>query len=123
LLCFLCYVIASVCLSATASYVTPHDLNSPGSTLEAAKWLIDDRQAMTLGGDNIGLEALPAPTQVNWVPVHTYLEAERGVNLIEVVDLEALSRDKVYEFVFIGALRKLWGATGSPMRPIAIPVQ
>jgi kynurenine formamidase len=98
-------------------------LNSPGITLEAAKWLIDDRQAMTLGGDNIGLEAISALTQDNWVPVHTYLEAERGVTIIEVLDLEALSREKVYEFVFIGAPLKLRGATGAPMRPLAIPVR
>jgi kynurenine formamidase len=98
-------------------------LNSPGITLEAAKWLIDDRQAMALGADNIGLEAISALTQDNWVPVHTYLEAERGVTIIEVLDLEALSRDKVYEFVFIGAPLKLRGATGAPMRPLAIPVR
>jgi kynurenine formamidase len=98
-------------------------LNSPGITLEAAKWLIDDRQAMTLGGDNIGLEAISALTQDNWVPVHTYLEAERGVTIIEVLDLEVLSRDKVYEFVFIGGPLNLRGATGSPMRPLAIPVR
>ena len=98
-------------------------LNSPGITLEAAKWLIDDRQAMTLGADNIGLEAISALAQDNWVPVHTYLEAERGVTIIEVLDLEALSRDKVYEFVFIGAPLKLRGATGAPMRPLAIPVR
>ena len=98
-------------------------LNSPGITLEAAKWLIDDRQAMALGADNIGLEAISALTQDNWVPVHTYLEAERGVTIIEVLDLEALARDKVYEFVFIGAPLKLRGATGAPMRPLAIPMR
>ena len=54
---------------------------------------------MALGADNIGLEAIDTSTPDNWVPVHTYLEAERGVTIIEVLDLEALSRDKVYEFV------------------------
>ena len=98
-------------------------LNSPGITLEAAKWLIDDRQAMAVGADNIGLEAISPLTPDNWVPVHTYLEAERGVTIIEVLDLEALSRDKVYEFVFIGAPLKLRGATGAPMRPLAIPMR
>jgi kynurenine formamidase len=98
-------------------------LNSPGITLEAAKWLIDDRQAMAVGADNIGLEAISPLTPDNWVPVHTYLEAERGVTIIEVLDLEALARDKVYEFVFIGAPLKLRGATGAPMRPLAIPMR
>jgi len=98
-------------------------LNSPGITLEAAKWLIDDQQAMAVGADNIGLEAIPPLTPDNWVPVHTYLEAERGVTIIEVLDLEALARDKVYAFVFIGAPLKLRGATGAPMRPLAIPIR
>jgi len=98
-------------------------LNSPGITLEAAQWLIDDRQAMAVGADNIGLEAISPLTPDNWVPMHTYLEAERGVTIIEVLDLEALARDKVYAFVFIGALLKLRGATGAPMRPLAIPMR
>jgi kynurenine formamidase len=45
------------------------------------------------------------------------------VTIIEVLDLEALARDKVYEFVFIGAPLKLRGATGAPMRPLAIPMR
>jgi kynurenine formamidase len=98
-------------------------LQSPGITLEAAQWLIDTKQTMALGADNIGLEAITTTAPDNWVPVHTYLEAERGVTIIEVLDLEALARDKVYEFVFIGAPLKLRGATGSPMRPLAIPVR
>ena len=98
-------------------------LNSPGITLEAAQWLIDDQQAMAVGADNIGLEAIPPLTPDNWVPVHTYLEAERGVTIIEVLDLEALARDKVYACVFIGAPLKLRGATGAPMRPLAIPIR
>jgi kynurenine formamidase len=98
-------------------------LNSPGITLAAAQWLIDEQQTMAVGADNIGLEAITPGAQDNWVPVHTYLEAERGVTIIEVLDLEALARDKVYEFVFIGAPLKLRGATGSPMRPLAIPLR
>jgi kynurenine formamidase len=62
-------------------------------------------------------------TENNWIPVHTYLQAEKGVAIMEVVDLEALSRDRVYEFAFVGASLKLRGASGAPMRPIALPVR
>jgi kynurenine formamidase len=48
--------------------------------------------------------------------------AERGVSIIEVLQLEELAKDNVYEFAFISTPLKLRGATGSPMRPIAIPV-
>jgi kynurenine formamidase len=55
--------------------------------------------------------------------VHTYLFAERGVSVIEVMWLEDLARDQVYEFLFIATPLKLRGATGSPIRPMAIPAQ
>ena len=70
----------------------------------------------------MGIEQKPGPSDELWPPVHTYLLAEAGVPLIEVVDLEELARDKTYEFAFIGACLKLRGATGSPIRPMAIPL-
>ncbi len=95
----------------------------PGLGLAAARWLIDDQKAMTLGADNLSLETFPVETEDNWVPVHTFLLAERGVPFLEVVDLEELARDRVYEVVFIGASLKLRGASGAPMRPMAFPLK
>jgi len=97
--------------------------NPPGIGLDAAKWLVEGQGAMLVGADNLSLEVFPVETPDNWVPVHTYLEAEQGVAIMEVVDLEALARDRVYEFAFIGASLKLRGASGAPMRPIALPVR
>ncbi len=94
----------------------------PGVSLEAVKWLVEQQGAMLLGADNLSLEAFPPERTDNWVPVHTYLLAERGVMFIEQMFLEDLSRDRVYEFAFIAASLKLRGASGSPMRPIALPV-
>lgn len=93
----------------------------PGLGLAAARWLIEEQHALTLGADNLSLETFPVETEDNWVPVHTYLLAERGVPFMEVVFLDELARDRVYEFVFIGASLKLRGASGAPMRPIALP--
>lgn len=97
--------------------------NPPGIGIESARWLVEGQGAMLLGSDNLSLETFPVETDDNWIPVHTYLEAEQGVAIMEVVDLEALSRDKVYEFAFIGASLKLRGATGAPMRPVALPLR
>ena len=97
--------------------------NPPGIGLAAAKWLVEDQGVMLIGADNLSLEVFPVETPENWVPVHTYLEAEQGVAIMEVVDLEALSRDRVHEFAFIGASLKLRGASGAPMRPIALPLR
>ena len=49
--------------------------------------------------------------------------AEHGVPIMELVNLEELARDKVYEFAFIGASLKLRGADAAPMRPIALPLR
>lgn len=95
----------------------------PGISLEAVKWLIEDQGAMLLGADNLSFEAFPAERSDNWVPVHTYLLAEKGVMFIEQIFLEELAKDKVYTFAFIAASLKLRGASGSPMRPVAIPVR
>lgn len=92
--------------------------NPPGLRLDAARYLVVEGGAMILGGDNLSLETFSVETSDNW----TWLLAERGVPIMEVVDVQALADDRVYEFAFIGASLKLKGASGSPMRPIAIPL-
>ena len=49
--------------------------------------------------------------------------AEQGVPIIEVLRLDELARDGVYEFAFFGAPLKLRGSTGSPLRPWAMPLR
>lgn len=95
----------------------------PGLTLDAARFLVDQHGAMVVGADNLSFEAFPVETKDNWIPVHTWLLAERGVPIMEVVDLEALARDRVYEFAFVAASLKLRGASGSPLRPLAFPLR
>lgn len=96
--------------------------NYPGIGLDAVKWLVEDQGIMLLGADNLSLEAFPPEREDNWVPVHTYLLAEKGLMFIEQLYLEKLSKDEVYEFAFFAASLKLRGASASPMRPIAIPI-
>lgn len=94
-----------------------------GLSLDAAKWLVENQQVMLLGADNLSLEAFPSERNDNWVPVHTYLLAEKGVMFIEQMYLEGLAKDKVYEFAFISASLKLRGASAAPMRPIALSIK
>lgn len=94
-----------------------------GLSLEAAKWLAEERKSMVLGADNLGLESFPSTNKENFAPVHSYLLAEKGVSFIELLWLEELSKDEVYEFAFITSPLKLRGASGSPIRPVAIPVR
>ncbi|WP_428649376.1 cyclase family protein [Roseibium sp.] len=94
-----------------------------GLGLEAAKWLAEEQKAMVLGADNLGLESFPSTNPENFAPVHSYLLAEKGVSFLELLWLEDLAKDGVHEFAFITSPLKLRGATGSPVRPIAIPVK
>ena len=40
--------------------------------------------------------------------------------MLENMDLLALARDRVYEFLYLNLTERIKGATGSPVRPIAI---
>jgi hypothetical protein len=42
---------------------------------------------------------------------------------MEMAQLDKLSAESVFEFAFNGASKKLAGATGSPMRPVAVPLR
>lgn len=94
-----------------------------GLGLDAARWLAEEQKAMVLGADNLGLESFPSTNPDNFAPVHSYLLAQKGVSFIELLWLEDLARDGVHEFAFITSPLKLRGATGSPIRPIAVPIR
>ncbi len=97
--------------------------DSPGMGLEAARFLVEESGAMIVGADNLSFEAFPSELETDYVPVHTYLLAEHGTPILELVYLEDLSRDQVFEFAFIGGSLKLRGADAAPIRPIAIPLR
>ena len=98
-------------------------LNQPGLGLPGAKWLVEEQGAMVIGGDNLSLEHFPVHGKDNWIPVHSYLLAQRGVPIIEVAYLDELARDRVYEFAFIASSLKWRGASAAPFRPIALPIR
>ena len=97
--------------------------NPPGMGMAAARFLVEESGAMIVGADNLSFEAFPSEVENNYVPVHSYLLAEQGVPIMELVYLEALARDRVYEFAFIGGSLKLRGSDAAPIRPIALPVR
>ncbi len=102
-----------------AAYMT----NPPGLGLAAARFLVEEKGAMIVGADNLSLEAFPSELEDDYVPLHTYLLAQQGAPILELVYLEELSQDAVYEFAFIGGSLKLRGSDAAPIRPIAIPIR
>ena len=81
-----------------------------------------DQGAVLVGSDTSGLEAgPPAPGSRSFMPVHNYLLIEQGVHIGEFHNLEALAREKVYQFCYVGTTNKIRGtASGFALRPIAI---
>jgi kynurenine formamidase len=91
----------------------------PGPGMEAARWL-SDRKIMLVGSDTWATEVVPPQDANRPFEVHQWLLVRHGIYNLENLDLEALSRDRVYEFAFIFAPLRLKGATGSPGNPIAV---
>ena len=92
-----------------------------GVGAEAANWIADEG-AVLLGADNEGVEqlVLEAPTDTKPLPVHVAMLIERGVYLLEMANLEELSQDGVYEFLFVCSAPRTRGTTGAYARPLAI---
>jgi kynurenine formamidase len=95
--------------------------NTPGLNRQGAEFLAK-HGAIMIGADNLTLEQTPSAEPVNFFPVHTYLLAEAGIPILEMAYLEELAAEGVQEFAFFGACIKLRGATGAPMRPVAMPL-
>jgi len=90
----------------------------PGIDVEAACWLAD-RGVVLVGADNFAVEVVPSPSG-ELLPVHLALLQERGVYLLELLDLEPLVAASAWTFTFIVAPLRITGGVGSPVNPLAI---
>jgi kynurenine formamidase len=89
----------------------------PGVGRDAGIWLYEQGMAV-LGTDTTATEPCPFPDLER--TTHVALLTDRGVNLIEILNLEELAADRVHEFLFVCLPLKIRGATGSWVRPVAI---
>lgn len=90
-------------------------VRGPGPAIDGARWL-SGKGVFAAGSDTVAFEKVPDAG----MPVHVHLLVENGIHIIECLDLEELAAERVYEFQFIAAPMKIRGATGAPVRPIAI---
>lgn len=93
--------------------------NNPGPGVTASKWLIEKKIVM-VGSDTPATEAFPGENKDRFAEAHQQLLTRSGIYNHENLDLSALAKDKVYEFVYVFAPLRLKGATGSPGNPFAI---
>ncbi len=89
-------------------------VKGPGPLEPAARWL-SDRKIFAAGSDTVAFEKVPSKMEV-----HVHLLVEKGIHIIECLNLEELARDGVKEFTFVALPLKIQGGTGSPIRPVAV---
>lgn len=102
----------------TDSYVG-RDSGVPGVGEDGSRWLAD-AGAFAVGADTIAFERLAPSAGHSLLPAHRVLLVERGVYIIEALNLEDLAAARVREFTFVLIPLNLIGATGSPVRPLAV---
>jgi kynurenine formamidase len=97
------------------------DTGVPGVAEPGARWLAD-RRPRAVGADTIAFERLAPGAGHRLLPVHRVLLVESGINLIETLNLEGLAAAGAREFLFVLSPLPIVGATGSPVRPLAVTV-
>jgi kynurenine formamidase len=97
--------------------------DQPGIGLPAARYLCEEVGAMCIAGDSLSVEVVPNPDPELFLPVHSYMFSTAGAQIIEVVNYEELAAEGIWQFAFLGFPLKLRGATGSPLRPVAVPLR
>lgn len=101
------------CFSDPGKFIS--EVKGPGPAIAGARWL-SERGVFAVGSDTVAFEKVPDPS----MPVHVHLLVEKGIHIIECLNLEALAAAGVHEFLFVALPLKLRGATASPIRPVAI---
>ena len=96
-----------------------YNSGTPGPGVTAIKWLIEKKIVM-VGSDTLATEAFPGENEDRFAEAHQELITRNGIYNHENLDLSALAKEKVYEFVYVFAPLRLKGATGSPGNPFAI---
>jgi kynurenine formamidase len=95
-------------------------LAGPGLAADASLWLAEQR-VLAVGADNMAWDVIGlTDPELGTLPGHLILLARYGIYIIENLQLEELAAAAAYRFSFVCTPLKFVGATGSPVRPIAL---
>ncbi|MGI8563852.1 MAG: cyclase family protein [Candidatus Dormibacter sp.] len=94
-------------------------LRGPGMAPAVSSWLAELRPR-AVGADNLAWDWLEPDPAYGTLPGHTILLVQHGIHILENLYLEELAAAGVRSFTFVCLPLKLVGATGSPVRPIAL---
>ena len=96
-------------------------LNAAGVSKSGNIWAAD-QGVRAVGADNMAWDCMTErDPETNMVLFgHAHLLVTHGIHIIENLNLEELAEARIHEFAFIGVPLKFRGATGSPIRPLAL---
>ncbi len=96
-------------------------LDAAGVSKSGTLWAAE-RGVVAVGADNMAWDAPDERDSETGATLfaHVYLLPQKGIYILENLNLEALARDRAWTFAFIAAPLKFQGATGSPLRPLAL---
>lgn len=91
----------------------------PGIGLAASQWLAS-KNVIAIGADTMALEVSPGEDPKVVFPVHQHLLVKQGIYIIENVKSNELAAQKIYQSTVIMLPTKFKGATGTPLRIVAL---
>ncbi|GGF82590.1 cyclase [Azorhizobium oxalatiphilum] len=98
-------------------YLGLDSAGAPGPGVEAGHWLAA-RKPFSVGSDTSAFEVMNHHNIT--LEVHMILIAQNGIHIIENLNLEDLSGVAKGAFAFVAQPLRISGATGSPIRPLAL---
>jgi kynurenine formamidase len=104
------------CWADEATYLSAAGVGKSGNIWASGK------RVVAVGADNMAWDAMHErdPETNMTLFGHVHLLVTHGIHIIENLDLEELAASGHRVFSFVGVPLKLRGATGSPIRPLAL---
>jgi kynurenine formamidase len=96
-------------------------LNAAGVSRSGNEWAAA-QHVRAVGADNMAWDCMAEKDPVTSMMLfgHAHLLVAHGIHIIENLNLEALAAAGHRDFCFVAIPLKLRGATGSPIRPLAL---
>ncbi len=98
---------------------TRYNKGCPGIGMEVARGLAEDVKVGVWGADTWPTEVVPNPDPGCVFCVHQFMLARHGIVNQENLNLDGLSKERVYRFMYTYSPSPIQGATGSNGSPVA----
>ncbi|MBB5755110.1 cyclase family protein [Prosthecomicrobium pneumaticum] len=91
----------------------------PGLGKACGPWAVE-KNIICWGVDQFATDPIPYENPGEALPMHISMLVKAGIRLMENVNMQEIVDRRIYEFLIVAAPLKIKGATGSPLRLLAI---